>query len=326
MASNSSTTSSNMDRNQEKLEIDDRESRFTTFQTGVSPRNARRTAKEESFRASDLFCQKMSAMINRDDVQSLLDKQADTLTKFEKTNAKFSRLNDLSATRYSYLQQQLRSHTKMLLDMKKDLDSVFRRIRNLKTKLAKQYGPAFHATSGSIQKLEEGIGASMENDDEVATSLNTLTDVGQELNSDRRLENQDNEVINTNKEDDQLNTADKINSFSHHCISEGADKAINTHKDRVDEQLKTEDEINNFGEYCIADGGTTGSHSNGHSVETSISQGSHILLPGNQDNEETVSRTQGIGTEKYKRTLGTITNKGLFREDSCETLEEEKIS
>ena len=67
-----------MDRNQEKLEIDDRESRFTTFQTGVSPRNARRTAKEESFRVSDLFCQKMSAMINRDDVQSLLDKQADT--------------------------------------------------------------------------------------------------------------------------------------------------------------------------------------------------------------------------------------------------------
>ena len=51
------------------------------------------------------------------------------LTKFEKTNAKFSRLNDLSATRYSYLQQQLRSHTKMLVDMKKDLDSVFRRIR-----------------------------------------------------------------------------------------------------------------------------------------------------------------------------------------------------
>lgn len=67
-----------MDRNQEKLEIDDRESRFTTFKTGVSPRNVRRTAKEESFRASDLFCQKMSAMINRDDVQSLLDKQADT--------------------------------------------------------------------------------------------------------------------------------------------------------------------------------------------------------------------------------------------------------
>lgn len=325
MASNSSTTNSNMDRNQEKLEIDDRESRFTPFKTGVSPRNARRTTKEESFRASDLFCQKMSAMINRDDVQSLLDKQADTLTKFEKTNAKFSRLNDLSATRYSYLQQQLRSHTKMLVDMKKDLDSVFRRIRNLKTKLAKQYGPEFHATSVSIQKLEEGIGASMENDDEDATSLNTLTDVGQELNSDRRLENQDDEVINTNKEDDQLNTADQINSFSHHCISEG-DKAINTHKDRVDEQLKTEDEINSFGECCIADGGTTGSHSNGHSVETSISQGSNILLSGNQHNEETVSRTQGIGTKKYKRTLGTITNKGHFREDSCETLEEEKIS
>lgn len=181
------------------------------------------------------------------------------------------------------------------------------------------------ATSVSIQKLEEGIGASTENEDEDATSLNTLTDVGQELSSDRCLENQDIEVINTNKENDQLITADKINSLRHHCISKG-DKVIHTHKDRVDEQLKTEDEINNFGGYCIADGDTTGSHSNGHSVETSISQWSHILLPGNQHNEDPVSRTQGIGTEKYKRTLGTITNKGHFKEDSCETLEEEKMS
>ena len=53
----------------------------------------------------------------------------DRLRKFEKTNAKFGRFNDLSSTRYLHLNQQLKSHTKMLLDMKKDLDSVFRRIR-----------------------------------------------------------------------------------------------------------------------------------------------------------------------------------------------------
>ena len=151
------------------------------------------------------------------------------------------------------------------------------------------------ATLASIQKLEEGIGASMENEDEDATSLNTLTNVSQELNSDRCLENQDNEVINTNKEDEQLKTEDKINSFSGHCIAEG-DKAINTYTDKGDKQPKTEEKINNFGEHCIRDGGTTVSHSNGHSVETRISEGSHILLPGNHhNNEQTVSRTQGIG-------------------------------
>ena len=53
----------------------------------------------------------------------------DRLRKFEKTNAKFGRFNDLSSARYLHLNQQLKSHTKMLLDMKKDLDSVFRRIR-----------------------------------------------------------------------------------------------------------------------------------------------------------------------------------------------------
>ena len=53
----------------------------------------------------------------------------DRLKKFEKTNAKFGRFNDLSAARFLHLNQQLKHHTKMLLDMKKDLDSVFRRIR-----------------------------------------------------------------------------------------------------------------------------------------------------------------------------------------------------
>ena len=53
----------------------------------------------------------------------------DRLTKFEKTNATFGRFNDLSGARFLHLNQQLKNHTKMLVDMKKDLDSVFRRIR-----------------------------------------------------------------------------------------------------------------------------------------------------------------------------------------------------
>ena len=53
----------------------------------------------------------------------------DRLANFEKTNAKFGKFNDLSAARFLNLNNQLKGHTKMLLDMKKDLDSIFRRIR-----------------------------------------------------------------------------------------------------------------------------------------------------------------------------------------------------
>ena len=44
-----------------------------------SPRSSRKTEeKEESFMASDLFFQKMGTMINKQDVQSILDKQTET--------------------------------------------------------------------------------------------------------------------------------------------------------------------------------------------------------------------------------------------------------
>lgn len=50
-------------------------------------------------------------------------------SRFEKTNEKFKTFNELSTAKYESLHQHFKSHTKMLIDMKKDLDSVFRRIR-----------------------------------------------------------------------------------------------------------------------------------------------------------------------------------------------------
>ena len=56
----------------------DRDTRSSTIKAGVSPRPGRKTGEEESFAASDLFCQRMEAMVNKGDVQSLLDIQAET--------------------------------------------------------------------------------------------------------------------------------------------------------------------------------------------------------------------------------------------------------
>lgn len=43
-----------------------------------SPKSARKSEKEASFMASDLFCQRMGTMINKQDVHSILDKQTET--------------------------------------------------------------------------------------------------------------------------------------------------------------------------------------------------------------------------------------------------------
>ena len=51
------------------------------------------------------------------------------LGRFEKTNAKLESFNSLEAGRFGVAMEQFRSHTRVLTDMKKDLDAVFRRIR-----------------------------------------------------------------------------------------------------------------------------------------------------------------------------------------------------
>lgn len=65
------------------------------------------------------------------------------LQRFEKTNEMLSNCNSLSATRFALAQKEFKKHTALLVDMKKDLDNVFKRIRTIKTKLSNQYPAAF---------------------------------------------------------------------------------------------------------------------------------------------------------------------------------------
>ena len=51
--------------------------------------------------------------------------------------------NALSATRFQNAVQDFKKHTQMLAEMKKDMDSVFRRVRVIKAKLAQQHPQAF---------------------------------------------------------------------------------------------------------------------------------------------------------------------------------------
>lgn len=45
--------------------------------------------------------------------------------------------------------------TKMLIEMKKDLDYVFRKVRSIKTKLSTQYPTAFAEAKSKVQVLDE---------------------------------------------------------------------------------------------------------------------------------------------------------------------------
>ena len=69
------------------------------------------------------------------------------LQRFEKTNEMLSNCNTLSATRLERAMRDFKGHTAQILDMKKDLDHVLKRIHNLKQKLMKENPEAFKGMS-----------------------------------------------------------------------------------------------------------------------------------------------------------------------------------
>ncbi|XP_028305902.1 kxDL motif-containing protein 1 [Gouania willdenowi] len=93
--------------------------------------------------ASGVFCNRMLSMVNSEDVNAIIQAQRHMLDRFEKTNEMLINFNGLSNVRLQQMNERFLLHTRTLVEMKKDLDSVFRRIRTLKGKIAKQYPDAF---------------------------------------------------------------------------------------------------------------------------------------------------------------------------------------
>nr|XP_057931692.1 kxDL motif-containing protein 1 [Doryrhamphus excisus] len=97
----------------------------------------------EEPKASDVFCNRMLSMVNSEDVNAIIQAQRHMLDRFEKTNEMLINFNGLSNVRLQQMNERFLNHTRTLVEMKKDLDSIFRRIRTLKGKIGKQYPEAF---------------------------------------------------------------------------------------------------------------------------------------------------------------------------------------
>lgn len=65
------------------------------------------------------------------------------MQRFEKTNEMLTNCNALSASRFKTVAPEFKKQTQMLVDMKKDLDCIFKKIRAIKAKLSSQYPNEF---------------------------------------------------------------------------------------------------------------------------------------------------------------------------------------
>lgn len=118
--------------------------------------------------ASRVFCSRILSMVNVDDVNAIILAQKNMLDRFEKTNEMLANFNNLSSARLQQMSERFLHHTRTLVEMKRDLDSIFRRIRTLKGKLARQHPEAFsHIPEASL----------LEDDDEDLIPPSTTTTI-----------------------------------------------------------------------------------------------------------------------------------------------------
>ncbi|XP_070547242.1 kxDL motif-containing protein 1-like [Ptychodera flava] len=101
---------------------------------------------------SDAFVHQLSSLVNKEDVREIVSTQKHMLNRFEKTNEMLSSFNKLSSNHYDEKVEQFKNHTRTLLDMKRELDTIFKRIKVLKTQVARQYPDAYEAS----QEMNQG--------------------------------------------------------------------------------------------------------------------------------------------------------------------------
>ena len=109
----------------------------------------------QNYSASEVFIQGVAGMVSQDDVGRMVQAQKEMLQRFEKTNAMLSNVNNLSSVRLDRANKDFRKHSQNVLDMKKDLEMVFKRLRSIKEKLKTQCPEAYSEVIGAKEEVKE---------------------------------------------------------------------------------------------------------------------------------------------------------------------------
>ncbi|XP_068625042.1 kxDL motif-containing protein CG10681 [Battus philenor] len=105
----------------------------------------------QNYTAPEVFVQGLAGMVDQTDVETIIRAQKVMLQRFEKTTEMLTNCNQLSASRLRAASTEFKKHTQLLLDMRKDLEFIFKKIRAMKTKLSQQYPDAYKlAVAASI--------------------------------------------------------------------------------------------------------------------------------------------------------------------------------
>ncbi|XP_036344965.1 kxDL motif-containing protein CG10681-like, partial [Rhagoletis pomonella] len=118
-----------------------------------------------NYTAAEVFIQGLAGLVNQGDVETMIRAQKQMLQRFEKTNEMMLNCNQLSQSRLKNANDDFKKHVKLLTEMKKDLDYIFRKVRSIKQKLNQQYPLAY----AEAQPQRSSLAEEAEDETEVAS-------------------------------------------------------------------------------------------------------------------------------------------------------------
>ncbi|XP_018324946.1 kxDL motif-containing protein CG10681 [Agrilus planipennis] len=129
----------------------------------------------QNYTAPEVFIQGLAGIVNQQDVETMIRAQKHMLQRFEKTNEMLTNCNALSASRLKMIGPEFKEHIKLLQEMKKDLEYIFKKIRTVKSKLSMQYPEAY------TEALRSSVAEECEEDEPVNSGDNDIQELEVQL-------------------------------------------------------------------------------------------------------------------------------------------------
>ncbi|KAI7867294.1 hypothetical protein BDF14DRAFT_1726742 [Spinellus fusiger] len=85
------------------------------------------------------LAEQLHDMRNEQDIQRMLQHQEECIVIYQNTQRNLGAFNEFSRVRYQDVHKHFESHTKLLKEIKKDLDSVYAKLGYIKRCLGQKY-------------------------------------------------------------------------------------------------------------------------------------------------------------------------------------------
>ena len=142
----------------------------------------------QNYSASEVLVQGLAGVVSQDDVGLMVLSQKEMLQRFEKTNEMLINVNNLSTSRLDMANKDFKNHTQNMLNMKRDLEHIFKRLKLIKEKLKAQCPEAYSSVIANDDVIEE-------EDDEYDTAIKARKVIDDSSSSHQNSKKDNNQLI-----------------------------------------------------------------------------------------------------------------------------------